>query len=53
MNFADENIAALEARIAAPLLGRIPRLAQPSAAAAAEYLDFSGLPNWPARRNNT
>jgi dethiobiotin synthetase len=49
-NFAEENIAALEARIPAPLLGRIPRLSQPSAAAAAEYLDFSRLPNWPARR---
>jgi dethiobiotin synthetase len=49
-NFADENIAALEARIPAPLLGRIPRLSRPSAAAAAEYLDFALLPNWPARR---
>jgi dethiobiotin synthetase len=50
-NFADENIAALEARIPAPLLGRIPRLSKPSAAAAAEYLDFTSLPNWPARHN--
>jgi len=49
-NFADENIAALEARIPAPLLGRVPRLSQPSAAAAAEHLDFTRLPNWPARR---
>ncbi|NMM37659.1 MAG: dethiobiotin synthase [Glaciimonas sp.] len=48
MHFADENIAALLMRIPAPLLGRVPRLAQPCAAAAAEYLDFSGLPNWPA-----
>jgi dethiobiotin synthetase len=48
MAFIDENIAALEQRIPAPLLGRVPRLAQPSAAAAAEYLDFTKLPNWPA-----
>jgi len=51
MHFADENIAALAARIPAPLLGRIPRLAQPSAAAAAEYLNFTSLPNWPVRRD--
>jgi dethiobiotin synthetase len=50
MAFANENIAALAARIPAPLLGRVPRLADPSAAAAAEYLDFTGLPNWPVRR---
>ena len=53
MNFVDENVAALEQRIAAPLLGRIPRLEQPTAAAAAAHLNFTGLPNWPARRNNT
>lgn len=50
MNFADENIEALLMRIPAPLLGRVPRLAQPCAAAAAEYLDFSGLPNWPGHQ---
>jgi len=49
-NFADENIAALEARIPAPLLGRVPRLAKATASAAAEYLDFTSLPNWPVRR---
>jgi dethiobiotin synthetase len=51
MNFLDENVAALEARIPAPLLGRLPWLAKPSPAAAAEYLDFTHLPNWPGRRN--
>lgn len=51
MNFADENIAALGARIPAPLLGRVPRLAHATPAAAAEYLDFTHLPNWPERRN--
>ena len=42
-----ENIAALKARLPAPLLGRVPRLTQPGAAAAASYLDFSRLPGWP------
>ncbi|MDR7047734.1 dethiobiotin synthetase [Duganella sp. 3397] len=51
MAFADENIAALEQRIPAPLLGRVPRLAQPSAQAAAAYLDFTMLPDWPAQKN--
>lgn len=50
MNFADENIETLLMHIPAPLLGRVPRLAQPCAAAAAEYLDFSGLPNWPGNQ---
>jgi dethiobiotin synthetase len=49
MRFADENIEALLLRIPAPLLGRVPRLTDPSAAAAAGHLDFSGLPNWPAQ----
>jgi dethiobiotin synthetase len=49
MPYADDNVAALEQRIPAPLLGRIPRLKQPSAAEAASYLDFSVLPSWPAQ----
>lgn len=52
MHFQQENIAALAERIAAPLLGCVPRLAQPSAAAAAAHLDFTGLPNWPAQQTN-
>ncbi|UGQ46470.1 dethiobiotin synthase [Massilia endophytica] len=51
MNFLDENVAALEARIPAPLLGRLPWLAEPTPAAASKYLNFTHLPNWPARRN--
>jgi len=47
MPHVDDNIAALAAGLPAPLLGRVPRLAQPSAAAAAAYLDFSRLPGWP------
>lgn len=52
MNFADENIEALIELIPAPLLGRVPRLAQPSAAAAAEHLNFSCLPNWPGNHTH-
>ena len=48
MAFADENIAALAQRIPAPLLGRVPRLEQPTAQAAAAHLDFTLLPDWPA-----
>jgi dethiobiotin synthetase len=49
MRFADENIAALEQRMPAPLLGRVPRLDNPSAASAAAYIELAGLPGWPAR----
>ena len=47
MAFADENVAALAQRIAAPLLGRVPRLDQPTAATAAAHIDFTQLPHWP------
>ena len=50
MRFADENIAALEQRMPAPLLGRVPRLEQPTAATAATYIELAGLPGWPATR---
>ncbi|MET0322882.1 MAG: dethiobiotin synthase [Duganella sp.] len=50
MAFADENVAALAQRIAAPLLGRVPRLEQPTAQAAAAHLDFTLLPDWPAQK---
>jgi dethiobiotin synthetase len=51
MRFVDENIHALLTRIPAPLLGRVPNLEQPSAAAAAEFIDLSGLPGWPSARD--
>jgi len=51
MAFIDENVAALEQRIPAPLLGRVPRLAAPTAAAAAQHLHLIGLPGWPAARD--
>jgi dethiobiotin synthetase len=51
MRFTDENIEALLLRIPAPLLGRVPHLEQPSAAAAAEFIDLAGLPGWPSTRD--
>lgn len=47
MRHLDHNIDALQLRIAAPLLGCIPRLPAASAAHAAAHLDFSSLPHWP------
>jgi len=41
------NIDALAQRLNAPLLGYVPRLAEPSAALVAAHLDFSSLPGWP------
>jgi dethiobiotin synthetase len=49
MRFVDENVAALEQRMPAPLLGRVPRLEQPSAADAAAYIELAGAPGWPSR----
>lgn len=48
MRFIDENIDTLQLRIPAPLLGRIPNLERPTAAAAAAFIDLAGLPGWPA-----
>lgn len=49
--YAEDNVAVLSDRLwsqfGAPLLGCVPRLAVPSAAAAASCLDLSGLPGWP------
>jgi dethiobiotin synthetase len=50
MRFVDDNISALEQRLPAPLLGRVPRLDTPSAAAAAAFIELAGLPGWPATR---
>jgi dethiobiotin synthetase len=46
---AAQNIDALAARLPAPLLGSVPRLPLPSAAAATAHIDFSCLPGWPGR----
>jgi len=51
MRFVDENISALAQRMPAPLLGRVPRLDQPSAAQAANYIELARLPGWPAARS--
>ncbi len=50
MPYQAENIAALQAGLQAPLLGKVPRLPfeHADAAHAAHYLDFSVLPHWPA-----
>jgi len=53
MRFARENIDALEQRIPAPLLGHVPRLENPTAQAAAEYIDLAGLPGWHSPRVQT
>lgn len=47
MPYSQDNIDALAARLPAPLLGCVPDLVVPLAAAAADYLDFSCLPGWP------
>jgi dethiobiotin synthetase len=48
MPYQAENLAALQAGLQAPLLGKVPRLDVADAANAFEFLDFSVLPNWPA-----
>ncbi|MBC7706977.1 MAG: dethiobiotin synthase [Rhodoferax sp.] len=48
MTHTAANIEALTRRLPAPLLGVVPRLAVPTAAAAAAHLDFSRLAHWPA-----
>jgi dethiobiotin synthetase len=53
MSFEQENIEALAQRIPAPLLGRVPRLQTPTAAAAAEFIDLAGLPGWPSTRGKS
>lgn len=51
MRFKEENIAALAARIPAPMVGRIPYLEHATAAEAAKFIDLAGLPGWPPRRD--
>ena len=50
MRFERENIEALAQRIPAPLLGHVPRLPQPTAAAAATFIELAGVPGWPSVR---
>ena len=52
MPYSEDNVTALAARLHAPLLGCVPRLAVPSPAAAAACLDFTVLPGWPAMNTN-
>jgi dethiobiotin synthetase len=53
MDFFDENLQALAARIPAPMLGIVPRLEQATAANAARFVDLAGLPGWPSRGAGT
>ena len=48
MPHQEANLLALQARLPAPLLGVLPWMAVPSVSAAADCLDFSRLPTWPA-----
>jgi dethiobiotin synthetase len=50
MRFIEDNIAALAERIPARLLGHVPRLKHPTAAAAADFIDLAGVPGWPSAR---
>jgi dethiobiotin synthetase len=50
MRFIDENIQALAKRIPAPLLGHVPRLKHPTAAAAADFIDLSRVSGWSQAR---
>jgi dethiobiotin synthetase len=43
MAVPDENVAALESRLRAPMLGRLPFAAQPDAAGLARHLDVTTL----------
>lgn len=47
MPYAAENIAALKARLDAPLLGIVPALAQPHATAAAHFIKPNLIDGWP------
>ena len=47
MPFQAENIDTLRQRLNAPLLGVVPRLAQPGVQEAAGFLDFSLMEGWP------
>lgn len=49
MPYLQENIAALQQRLSAPLLGCVPRLVEANNAAVAAHLNFSLLPGWPER----
>jgi len=48
MPYLQENIETLQRRLSAPLLGRIPRLADATAQSAASHIDFNLLSNWPS-----
>ncbi|RZI44569.1 dethiobiotin synthase [Herbaspirillum sp. HC18] len=47
MAYGVENVEALTARLAAPMLGTVPRLPSPLPSLAMDHLDFTSLPGWP------
>ncbi|HYD61172.1 MAG TPA: dethiobiotin synthase [Noviherbaspirillum sp.] len=47
MRYGVENVVALTERLAAPMLGTVPRLPTPEPSLAAPHLDFTSLPGWP------
>lgn len=47
MAYPVENIETLKHRLAAPLLGTIPRLSNPAPSWAAEYLNLDAVSDWP------
>lgn len=47
MAYLEQNISTLQERLNAPCLGTVPVLANPSAAAAAQYLTPSRIDGWP------
>lgn len=51
MAYRAENVAALTARLPAPLLGTLPRMTRPTTAEIAARLDFFRLTGWPKSAN--
>ncbi len=51
MPHQEANLAALEVRLDAPLVGVIPWMDKPLADVAADHLDFDLLPSWPVPRD--
>lgn len=50
MPHQEASVAALQARLPAPLIGVVPWMGTPSAALAADHIAFEHLPSWPGPR---
>lgn len=53
MSFVADNVKALQNRLPAPLIGCVPHLPVPMPKAAMQTLDFSHLPGWPVKPEQT